>query len=575
MIKGDKSIKFHRFILKSGIVFMLLFFSYTAPVYAVDTVPTEEMKELYEQRKNLPVETNSLPDWPEGPVVGAESAIVMEVDTGAILYCKNIDERLYPASITKMMTALLVMENCNLSDVVTFSENAINNTEWGSSRIGIQAGEELTVEECLYGLLLGSANEVAYGLAEHVGGDLETFVGMMNERAAEIGCTNTHFANASGLPDENHYVSARDMALIAREFFKNETLSLISGTYTHTIPATNKVNEERPLDNHHKMVTGKKYEYEGIVGGKTGFTSEARQTLVTCAQRNGLRLICVVMKDESPNQFLETADLLDYGFNYFQKLPISDYETRYNLNSKTFFNTKLDVMGSSKSILTLNKSGFVIIPKTLSFEDADVTVEYLDNDSDAIAKLIYTIDGNFVGQTTIDYATDVKTFEFAKILTDESENEPELVRNDENIVFVSVRSVIITIVKVLLFLFILIIIVTIIYRYLHSAKRKASLDKKRYKKRSENTKGIRRAYKKRSENKRKKSQNLNNGKNNKAIYQEMMKRSREVSMEQRIKADTERFVDYDSGISDEFEEDYRNYESKVIDIFDDEDDPLW
>lgn len=575
MIKGEKSVKLNRILLKSGIVFMLLLFSCKTNVYAVDTVPTEEMKELYEQRKNLPVETNSLPDWPEGPIVGAESAIVMEVDTGAILYSKNIDESLYPASITKMMTSLLVMENCNLSDIVTVSDNAINNTEWGSSRIGLQAGEQLSVEECLYGLLLGSANEVAYALAEQVGGDLDTFVGMMNQKAAELGCTNTHFANASGLPDENHYVSAHDMALIAREFFKNETLSLISGTYSHTIPPTNKVNEERPLTNHHKMVTGEKYEYEGIVGGKTGFTQEARQTLVTCAQRNGIRLICVVMKDESPNQFLETADLLDYGFNNFQKLQISDYETRYNLNSKTFFETKLDVMGSSKSILTLNKSGFVIIPKTLEFDNADVSVEYLDNDSDAIAKLLYSIDGNYVGQTTIDYATDIDTFEFAKILTDESDEEPELVKNDENVVFVSVKKVLISICKVLLFLFIVIFIVALVQRYLNSAKRKTQLEKKRYKSRSENAKGIRRAYKKRSENRKKKAHTIDNKNNNRAIYQEMMRRSAEVSRNERIKEDTDRYTDFDAGTDDYFEEDYRNYESKEIDIFDDDDDPIW
>lgn len=546
-------------------MFMLLLFSCNKNVYAVDTVPTEELKAEYEQRKYLPVDTNNLPNWPEGPVIGAESGIVMEVDTGAILYSKNIDERLYPASITKLMTALLVEENSNLSDVVHFSENAINNTEWGSSRIGIQAGEELTVEECLYGLLLGSANEVAYGLAEYVGGDLETFVGMMNEKAESLGCLNTHFANASGLPDPNHYVSARDMAIIAREFFKNETLSLIAGTYTHTIPATNKVNEERPQDNHHKMVIGKKYAYEGIVGGKTGFTSEARQTLVTCAQRNGMRLICVVMKDESPYQFLETADLLDYGFNHFQKLSIADNETRYNLNSRTFFNTKLDVMGSSKSILALNKAGYIIVPKTLEFNDAAVTVEYLDNDTNAIAKLIYSVDGNYVGSTTIDYATGTKTFEFAKILTDETDKEPEKVKNGTETVFVSVKQVILSVLKVLGILLLIILVVALIHRYMMSAKRKEILNKRRYKARSENSRSGRRAYKKRSENRKKRTSTISQNKRGGSIYQEMMKRSENV---------IDNGKDFDEDYPEEFEKDYRNYESKYVDIFED-DDPLW
>ena len=582
MIKGEILSKIHMFIIKSGMILMLLLFSTSKIVYAVDTVPTEEQKQEYEQRKLLPVDTNMIQDWPQGPVIGAESAVVMEVDTGAVLYSKNIDESLYPASITKMMTGILVMENCNLSDVVTFSDTAIKNTEWGSSRIGIQAGEELTVEQCLYGLLLGSANEVAYGLAEQVGGDLETFVGMMNEKAAELGCTHTHFANASGLPDEQHYVSAGDMALIAREFFKNETLSLISGTYTYTIPKTNKVNEERPLDNHHKMVNGKKYAYDGIIGGKTGYTSIARQTLVTCAQKNGIKLICVVMKDESPNQFLDTIDLLDYGFEQFQKLPIADHENRYDLNSRTFFNTKLDVMGSSRSILSLNKSGYIVIPKSMEFSDANVTVNYMDNDSNAIARIIYSIGGNYVGSTTIDYATDVKTFEFAKILTDETDKEPQKVSKDRKVIFVSIKQVIFSVIKVLLVLLLIFVIVGLVHRYISSAKRKKMLDRKRYKSRSENSSKHRHAYKKRSENKRRKTTDVAQNKSGRSIYQEMMQRSENMNSgdldERGIKGRT--FLDFDENEDEDdfnigFEESFLDYESKEIDIFEDDDRPIW
>ena len=562
---------------------MLLLFSCTEPVYAVDTVPTAEWVEKYENRKLLPVESNQFMNWPEGPITGAESAIVMEVDTGSILYKKNVDERLFPASITKLMTAQVVMDHCNLSDIVTFTDEAIKNTEWGSSRIGMQAGEELTVEECLYGLLLGSANEVAYALAIHVGGNIDTFVEMMNAKAAQIGCTNTHFANASGLPDDNHYVSARDMALIAREFFKNETLSLISGTYSHVIPATNKVNEERPQENHHKMITGKKYAYEGIVGGKTGFTSVARQTLVTCAQRNGMRLICVVMMDESPNQFLDSAELLDYGFNHFQKLKICDYETRYNLISRTFFHTKLDVMGSSKSILSLNKAGYIVIPKTLEFEEADVEVQYLDNDSAAIAKLIYSVGGNYVGSTTIDYAEQTnRTFEFAKILTDETDKEPQKVVPGQKTVFVSIRSVIFSILKVLGLLLATILAVAFGYRLYNYLKRRGKKSNKRYKSRSENSKRTRRAYKQRSENRKKPNQPIEQKKNGySSVYQEMMQRTQNM-----MNDDTTRFVDdmdrdaimFDSEDSDfdetsSIESDF--YENEPFDMFEDENRPIW
>lgn len=497
-------------------------------VYAVDTVPTEEYKNLWEERKSLPVTTNAIPQWPEGPKNGTQSAILMEMDTGIILYAKNIEDKLYPASITKMMTALLVVENTTMDEVVTFSDKAIDNTEWGSSRIGIMKGEKLTVEQCLYGLLLGSANEVAYGLAEHVGGDLDTFVSMMNERAAALGCVNTHFANASGLPNPDHYVCAYDMALIAREFFNNETLSMISGTGKYVIPATNKTSEERPQENHHKMISGKKYEYEGIIGGKTGFTQDARQTLVTCAQREGMKLICVVMKDEAPNQFLDTKELLDYGFASFQKLKIVDYETRYNLSGANFFNTKLDIMGSSRDILSLNPNGFVVIPKTMDFNEAQVKVDYDTTVPNAVCNLTYYVGDNKVGGTTVDYATSQKkTFEFANIITDGADEQPTKYEPDHKTVFITVSEVIKKLFLVVGILFFVILVVTLIIRFIRSAKRAKMKQRKRYKKRSENS--HRNNYKKRSENKRRKNPvegtEKTRGMYTTPMYKELSKRS--------------------------------------------------
>lgn len=488
-------------IRKSSMIFMLLLFSFIniMPVKAVDTVPTEEMVAMWEARKNLPVDTNLISEWPTGPSLGVESAVLMEADTGTILYSKNKDEQLYPASITKMVTALLVVENCTMEEIVTFSNAAIDNTEWGSSRIGIMKGEELTVEQCLYGLLLGSANEVAYGLAEHVGGDLESFVQMMNDKAASLGCTNTHFANASGLPDPDHYVSAMDMAIIAKTFFDNDTLCMISGSYSYTIPPTNKTDEKRPMENHHKMVTGKKYEYEGIVGGKTGFTSDARQTLVTCAQKDGMKLICVVMKDESPYQFLDTVDLFDYGFTCFKKLKISDFETRYNITSSNFFHTNIDIMGTSKSILELNDYGYVVIPKTLDFEDARVDVDYNVTEKNSVAKLNYYIGDNKVGCTTVDYAnSDKKAFEFANIISDSNTDESYTYVPENKTVFVTISQLVKKLFVIIGILFLVITVIALFFAFLRSAKRAKMKKKKRYKQRSENK---RYNYKKRSENK--------------------------------------------------------------------------
>ena len=519
-----------RKLINAVITSVIIFSVSPACVWAVDTQPTEEFVTQWEGRKSLPIETNSIASWPKGPENGTESAILMEVDTGAVLYSKNINEPLYPASTTKMLTALLVVENCQMDEVVTFSDAAIDNTEWGSSRIGIMKGEQLTVEQCLYGLLLGSANEIAYGLAEHVGGNLESFVDMMNKKAAELGCTNAHFANASGLPDPDHYVSAHDLATIARAFFSNETLCMISGTPKYVIPATNKTDEERPLENHHKMIQGKKYAYEGIIGGKTGFTSEARQTLVTCAQRDGMKLICVVMKDESPYQFTDTADLLDYGFASFQKYNVADNETRYNIRSATFFHTKLDVMGSSKSILSLNKNGSIILPKGMSFDDASVRVDYDTGIDGAVARLDYYVGENRVGGTTLDYATNErKVFEFANIITNTSDEEPVSYKPDHKTVFVTVSDVVKKLFMIVGGLFLVILIITLFMRFIKSARRAGMKKRKRYKKRSENR---RYNYKKRSENRKRRNpgeQLTPRDMYMQPIYKELQKRSADAS----------------------------------------------
>ena len=178
--------------------------------------------------------------WPDASDVDIEtpSAIVMEYSTGTVLYEKDADEELYPASITKIMTALVAIENSNLDDVVTFSKESIYNTE-GSS-IARDVGEEMTMEQCLYGMMLASANECAYAIGEYVAGDVDSFVDMMNEKAQELGCESTHFNNTNGLPDEEHYTTAYDMALIARAAYQNETFRIICGTSRYNIPSTNK-----------------------------------------------------------------------------------------------------------------------------------------------------------------------------------------------------------------------------------------------------------------------------------------------------------------------------------------------
>lgn len=193
-----------------------------------------------ENRYDMAIQSNSWEDWPNGPKVYAESAIVMEGNTGTILYAKGIDTQHYPASITKVMTVLLALEHLEMDEEVTFSHNAVYSIDYDSSHIARDEGEILTVEECLYAIMLESANECSNAIAEHIAGTTEAFAEMMNARAAELGCTNTHFVNAHGLPNENHYTSARDMALITREAIKYEKFRQICSTPRYTLRATNK-----------------------------------------------------------------------------------------------------------------------------------------------------------------------------------------------------------------------------------------------------------------------------------------------------------------------------------------------
>lgn len=321
--------------MKKGNLFLSLltvaaisFSAVSAPVLAEEEQMQEQQISETEAEHSsgyyLETQSNNIKNWPQGAAVNAEAAIVMDADTGAILYAKNIDQKEYPASITKIMTTLLALEKGNLKDTVKFSEYAVYSIEYNSSHLGMTEGEELTLEQCLYGIMLASANEVSNAVAEHIGGDVETFVKMMNERAKQLGCTGTHFVNPHGLHDDNHYVTARDMALISRKAFNNKMFRKIIKTVEYHFPETNLVDEKRYFINHHKMISEEGMIYEDVIGGKTGFTDQAQNTLVTMAKRGNQRLITVVLK--APGLYVsydDTKILLDYGFDSFDNVELS------------------------------------------------------------------------------------------------------------------------------------------------------------------------------------------------------------------------------------------------------------
>lgn len=392
---------------------------------AAEIAAAEQAEQERQDAYNKAIDSNQIENWPQGPQIYAESAIIMEADTGTILYNKDMDMRNYPASITKIMTALITLEHCSLDEVVTYSYYATHSIEAGSSSIGRTEGEELTVEESLYALLLESANECGNALAEHIAGSVEAFADMMNEKAAELGCTGTHFVNPHGLHDENHYTTAHDMALIMKAALENENFVRISGTGNYELRATNKSDDIVYMKNHHYMIGPyrgvTKYLDDTVIAGKTGGTSAAKNTLVTAAERNGLTLIVVTMRTGSdPNSergiplFPDTALLLDYASENFSKINVAANETNFSVNSSGFFHTGSSIFGQTESLIEISKNDYIVLPKDVPFTEASPELTFQSaEDSDVIATLAYTWQGQPVGSASIELAqSKIQTFSF-------------------------------------------------------------------------------------------------------------------------------------------------------------------
>lgn len=363
-------------------------------------------------------ESSDSSSWPAGPDKGsltAESAILADASTGLVLYEKNADKRQYPASITKVMTALVAIENSSLDEVVTYSKNAVYGIEPGSSHIAVEVGEKLTMEQSLYAMLLESANEVCLGVAEHIAGSVEAFVDMMNARAKELGCKNTHFVNPNGLHNDKHYTTARDMALIARAAIQNSTFRKITGTKQYTIPKTNKKGVRNWIKNHHQMLNPykyPKYEYDNCIGGKTGYTTKAQSTLVTYAKKKDVTLIAVVLKDLGPaypsNEYTDTRKLFSYGFKNFSMYNVTKGDSATQ-DSGLF--TKYSALLNDEDPLIYLKSGTkIILPKNISFDDVTQDITYDDTNNlqegeNVIGTIRYSYNKKTLGTCSVLYHT--------------------------------------------------------------------------------------------------------------------------------------------------------------------------
>lgn len=374
------------------------------------------------------IQSNNIKNWPQGDPINADAAILIDGNTGAVLYAKDIEKKEYPASITKIMTTLIALEKGNLSDVVTFSENAVYSIEFGSSHLGLTEGEQLTLEQCLYGIMMASANEISNAVAEHIGGSIEEYVKMMNERAAQLGCTGTHFANVHGLHDENHYVCAKDMALIMQEALKNKKFREIIGTVEYEYPETNKVKEKRYFMNHHKMLYEDGMVYDGCIGGKTGYTDEAYNTLVTAAQRDGQLLIAVVLR--VPGLYVsydDTKVLLDYGFAHFKDenmtnkntpdleiLGIENQEELAKIKAADILQAPFSMVGSTQ----------VTLPEGVRAEDLKKVMNF------ETKRLVYSYEDQTLGSVPFEYTGNWEP-ETESEMTETKETETAVPREEE------------------------------------------------------------------------------------------------------------------------------------------------
>lgn len=351
----------------------------------------------------MPMTAFAKPDWPSDTGIESEAGIVMDADSGAVLFGQNIHVQKAPASITKILTALVVIENSSLDDTITFSHDAVYNVEDGSgNKNSIEEGDTLSVRDCLYLLLMRSSNQAANALAEHVGGSRDGFVKMMNEKTAELGCENSHFANPSGLNDNTQLTSVYDMALIASAAYKNDTLLTISKDKSYRLPATKNNPDGVTIQPEHKLLITTDTEspnyYPYAVAGKTGYTSIAGQTLVTYAIKDDRRQIAVTMKSTQATHYQDTIALMDFGFLRFKNVNISENETAYTSGDQP---VQIGDNSYQPSDLSMDTLAVITLPKDASFADAEKTVVTdlpEDAPQGAVALLSYKYNDRKIGQ---------------------------------------------------------------------------------------------------------------------------------------------------------------------------------
>lgn len=395
---------------KTGAILLafLLLFICVVPVHATGLESSEEATTEHPETTEYPDDPTRQPD------LVSNAAIVMDASTGQILYEKNSRDKKYPASITKIMTVLLAIEaGVDFNETITMTENAIWGVERDSTLIGLDVGEKVTIGDLMYATMVKSANECAYAIAEYVGGDIDNFAKMMNDKAAELGCENTHFVTPNGLHDDNHYTTAYDMALITKKALEYDQFRELAGTLSYTVPETNLADETRPLWNGNKMINpAESVYYEYCEGGKTGYTMKANNTLMTYAKKDGLELICIVLDcDGSKRAYTDTRALYNYCYNnYTYYYPLSDFSFDSEEIESEEINSILDNYYTSLNHdmidLVVDKNYPILVNKNMDTTQIVRNINLYDTAQDnVLGEITFTYNDEQIGSISITSST--------------------------------------------------------------------------------------------------------------------------------------------------------------------------
>lgn len=455
------------------------------------SVPTSSDSPLHESSENDPIgDTSSyynIDNLGEGPEIVAESAILMDASTGAILYGKEADTKRYPASITKVMTALLAMENCSMDDIITFSNEAVNGIESGSSTAGINAGAQLTVRDTLYALMLVSANEAGAAIAEHISGSNEEFAKLMTQRAKELGCVGTNFKNPHGLPDEEHYTTAHDMALILKEALKYEDFRTISSADSYTLEQSDTLTHTLELWNHAKILReNSDYYYEYAEGAKTGYTKAALNTLVTYAAKDDVELLCVILKDYgADNSYYDTSKLFQWGFEQVKSIkPLTSFNFNEALsNSSSIDSEKLNNL--KRLDCTFPEDYYILVNKDFDETTLKCAFTYDEDPDTGHIGFINIFSGDTViGTAPVTYDMTTESGQSYRN-GGESDDDLETAPVDEN--KMSPRKLLLVLLRIVIVLIVIVVIINMIRRWRAEQRRQKRIKARKKRHASSNT----------------------------------------------------------------------------------------